>query len=935
MTAAAPSPATLVACARGEQSLAAALAVPDEALAALRSMAARVAAAGRDDVATRLLEGCVALSPTDAWSWRALARCALRRGDVAAAHRAASQAVSLAQLRGRADAESCLLLSYALVAAGHTAEAGPWLDAAADSAAPAPNPPQRRGPGPPPRVTVSRPMSLFNPSPVPPAPSEARATKTSERDPILVEVALPVPLHRRFTYTVPEALVSRVMPGVRVAVPFGGRKLAGIVVGRPATAPQGVRLKAVAGVLDAEPVFPSELLAFLAEASSYYLHPLGEVLRAAAPALPADAMRRLRRDGFLADDESLPGRRVATRTVLSVRAADAPPEGTRLGKRQRAVLALLEERGEVTLEELRAHVRAPRATIRGLADKGLVTTEEHEVLADPFFGAPAPPDTAPTLTGPQTAAVGAVLEAMHGGRAEAFLLHGVTGSGKTEVYLRVIAEARERGRGALLLVPEIALTPQLVARFRARFGDAIAVLHSGLGQRERHDAWRGLRSGALGIAIGARSALFSPVPALGVIVVDEEHDPSFKQEEGFRYQARDMAMLRAHRAGAVCILGSATPSIESYYLSEQGRVTRLELPERATAQRMPAVEVVDLTRNKNGPSGHPLVSAPLHRALERCLADGRQAILFLNRRGFAPSLRCNDCGEVMQCPACSVALTEHRRAGVLRCHYCDFATPPGETCPHCGADALERIGVGTEQLEEFLAETFAPARVARLDRDTASGAGVESVLDRLRRGDIDILVGTQMVTKGHDVPNVTVVGVVLADQSLAFPDFRAGERTFQLLAQVAGRAGRGAHEGRVVFQTFQPDHPAVRYAAAHDYVGFYRSEVRARGELGYAPFSRLVSVRVDAGDEAEARRAVETLARVARAQRAVRDRAVQVLGPAPAPIARLRGRYRYRLMLRGRDRRLLREVSIALSARIDEGLGPARASLDVDPVAML
>ena len=753
-----------------------------------------------------------------------------------------------------------------------------------------------------------------------------------------VEVALPVPLRRRFTYALPDGIAVPAI-GSRVAVPFHGRKLAGFVLGHPERAPEGVKvIKPVAGVLDAEPLFPEELLRFLAEAADYYLHPIGEVLRAAAPAMATEALRDLRSEGFLDRGESLGGAAVATKRALFVRASGTAHEG-RLGRKQQAVMALLIERVEISADELRAHVGAPRAVLRGLEKRGLVVLEEREVLADPFFASEVAPDVPPALNEAQARAVDGLVRALDGAGGT-HLLHGVTGSGKTEVYLRVIAEAQARARGALLLVPEIALTPQLVWRFRARFGDRIAVLHSGLTDKERHLAWRGLRSGELRVAVGARSALFAPVPALGVIVVDEEHDPSFKQEEGFRYHARDLAILRAHRAGAVCILGSATPSLESFHRATDApaghRFELAELPSRATAQALPPVEVVDLRRYGAGPSGHPLITGPLHRGLERCLSEGGQAILFLNRRGFSPSLRCGACGELMQCPACSVSLTEHRRAGALRCHYCDYSTPITLECPRCKRHALEPLGLGTERLEDTLAEAFAPAKVARLDRDTAAGGrAIEAVLERLRRREVDVLVGTQMVTKGHDIPGVTLVGVVLADQSLAFPDFRASERTFQLLSQVAGRAGRGDRPGRVVLQTFQPEHPAIVYAERHDYVGFYRAELEHRRELGYAPFGRLVAVRVDAGDEGRAREVASELARLASRHAAVRRELVAVLGPAPAPIARLRARFRFRFLLRGADRRALRAVARVIADRIDEGLGAARAHVDVDPVAML
>jgi len=748
-----------------------------------------------------------------------------------------------------------------------------------------------------------------------------------------VEVALPVPLRKLFTYRVPPGFQGVLHPGSRVAVSFSRRKLAGFVVGGREDLPAGVtRALPIAGLLESEPVFTPELLRFLDQAARYYMHPLGEVLRAAAPALPAGAMRRLRADGFLEAAENLPGQRVARHLTWKVTATGKDATGLRLGTRQKKVIDHVANRDWALLDELRTEVNDARTVVRALVDKGLLQFQELEADRDPFFRNPVARDEAPTPTAAQEFAIHSIGEAITHRSGEAYLLHGVTGSGKTEVYLRAIDEARQAGRGAVLLVPEIALTPQLVGRFRARFGDEIAVLHSGLTARQRDDAWQALRRGRVQVAIGARSALFAPVANLGLIVVDEEHDPSFKQDDGFRYHARDMALLRAQYAGAVCILGSATPSIETYHRANEGRIHLLSLPTRATGATMPDVEIVDLRRHRKGPTGHPLLSGPLHSAIGRCLGGGHQAIIFLNRRGFAPSVRCAACGAVAECPACSVALTEHRRQGLLRCHYCDFQRAVAMPCASCASDEYKRIGVGTEQLEKAVEESFPKARVARLDRDTAAGEGVEVVLDRLRSGDIDVLVGTQMVTKGHDIAGVTLVGVALADQSLAFPDFRAAERTFQLLAQVAGRAGRADTRGEVVLQTFQPDHPAVRLAAGHDYEGFYAEEIRARQEVGYPPFARLVSVRVHAGAEVDARNATQLLADSARQHQAVRDGAVQVLGPAPAPLPRLRGRYHYRLLLKSPDRKLLRNVAALLAARIDQGLPPAHATLDIDPL---
>lgn len=752
-----------------------------------------------------------------------------------------------------------------------------------------------------------------------------------------VEVAVPVPLRQVFTYAVPFLLRGRIVVGSRVLVPFGPRKVAGIVTSVDAPLTSEVRkLRDVAGILEEEAVFPAELIGFLKEAADYYMHPPGDVLKSASPAMSKDAIKNLRADGALGDQEALKGASIATQKSRFVHLLPKDTTDIKITARQRDVLTVLTERGALPMEELRLAVRNPLPLVKALVQKGLCEIEEREVTRDPYFREVIERDVPPQLHAPQQEAVGALVDALQKREPKAFLLHGVTGSGKTEVYLHAIAEARSKGRGAILLVPEIALTPQLVSRFRARFGDGIAVLHSGLSDKERNNAWKLLRRGDVTLAVGARSAIFAPVKDLGIIVVDEEHDSSFKQEEGFRYHARDMALLRAHRASAVCVLGSATPSIETYYSAQQGRMTLLTLKDRATPRPLPRVEIVDLGRNRGTPSGHPLISAPLHRAIEQCLANQGQAILFLNRRGFSPSMRCDSCNEVMNCPACAVALTEHRGARLLRCHYCDFSTPTTEACPACGALALVPIGVGTERIADALATTFATARVGRLDRDTATtGEGIEDVLMRMRRKEIDILVGTQMVAKGHDLPGVTLVGVLLADQSLAFPDFRAGERTFQLLAQVSGRAGRGADEGRVVLQTYQPEHIAVMCAKDHDYERFYARELEDRRDLGYAPFARLVAVRIDAGDVNVGRQAAKDLAEIASQHAAIRDGKVRLLGPAPATIPRVRGRYRFRLLLRGSDRKLLRAISQTLVARIDEGLGHARASVDIDPVNML
>jgi primosomal protein N' (replication factor Y) len=745
---------------------------------------------------------------------------------------------------------------------------------------------------------------------------------------LLADVALPVPLARSFTYSVPEAMAGKVVPGARVVCPLGGRRVVGVVL----AAHEGQPLpgtKPLARAVDERPTVPEDLLAFLRDLASYYFAPIGEVVRLALPPIERDTARELEEPSLFSTASGLAARRVKWATATE---RIAPEEGKLRGQAA-AVLAHLRAVGSQPLAKLEERWGNARAAVGRLTELGVVELEERAPAGEAPFGSAPERDTPHEATASQAAAMEAIAAVLREGVARTFLLHGVTGSGKTEVYLRAIAAAREAKRGSIMLVPEIALTPQLVSRFRARFGDDVAVLHSALGPRERATMWTRLRDGEVDVAIGARSALFAPVRALGLLIVDEEHDPSFKQEENVRYHARDMAILRAHRVGGVCVLGSATPSLESDHLVRTGRATKLRLPERARAQPMPKVEVVDLRRIGPGPTGDKRISMRLYRAIEEALAAREQVILFLNRRGFAPSVVCEACGHVASCDACSVALTYHKaHGGTVRCHTCDFEARFSTRCGKCDAEAVALEGVGTEKLEDTLAAAFPAARIARLDRDVASGKTVEAILARVRAREVDILVGTQMVTKGHDLPNVTLVGVINADAALSLPDFRASERTFQLLVQVAGRAGRGDVPGRVIVQTWDPDHAAISFASRHDVDAFVTRETSARRELGYPPFTRAALVRVDGPDEQEARDACARLARVARAQNAT---GVLVQGPAPAPITRIRNRWRFRLMLRSADRAALRAVLAAIDRARADLPRRVRAAIDVDPVQLL
>ena len=752
---------------------------------------------------------------------------------------------------------------------------------------------------------------------------------------ILCEVAIPVPLGQPFTYRVPPELVSRLQPGVRVACEFRRSRTIGVVLsvhdGEPPVAAE--RIKPVQACLDERPCVPSELLAFLRDLSSYYLAPIGEVLRLAMPAIERGTAEDLKQKGLFGGREKVVAARMDR---WAIAATDADPQ-QRLGPSAGRLLAHLRSCVEAPVSLLKQTFPSAPEQLRKLASLGLVRLEERERPADPFFATSIDRDQPPALTSEQVVAVDALQRALSTRATHAYLLHGVTGSGKTEVYLRAIATCLELGRGALVLVPEIALTPQLVGRFRARFGDDVAVLHSGLGERARHQMWTRLREAKVKVAIGARSALFAPVPDLGLIVVDEEHDGSFKQEEGVRYHARDMAMLRAHKAGAVCVLGSATPSLESEALVRTGRLDRLALPTRAhSASTLPTVEIVDLRRTGPGPSGHKLLSIPLHRAIEKTLDAGEQVILFLNRRGFAPSVLCEGCGEITSCPHCSVSLTMHRAGGPrLRCHYCDYEMEMPTACPKCKCERLQLVGLGTERLEDTLEAAFPKARIARLDRDVAAGAKSEEVLARMRRREADILVGTQMVTKGHDLPDVTLVGVINADSALSLPDFRSSERTFQLLVQVAGRAGRAERKGRVIVQTRLPEHPVLRFASRHDVRGFVEHEIASRREACYPPFTRLALVRLESADETRVRDEAMRLAEVAQRTRPVIERAVEVLGPSPAPIERVRGKYRWRLLLRANERAPLRTTAWAVQQASHRADRAVRVVLDIDPVQML
>jgi primosomal protein N' (replication factor Y) (superfamily II helicase) len=780
----------------------------------------------------------------------------------------------------------------------------------------------------------------------PASPFASGAPGRFARMPRVVDVALALPLFRTFSYLPPREGME-IAPGSRVVVPFRNRRAVGVALGTR-DVPEGERAwKAILAVPDAEPAIGPALLATAQWIASHYVAPMGVVLRAALPvqltsaAAPTPAGKR-------------------QRVVVLHRRLDSLMERDALFKRtpkQRVVYEHLEANGDrATVATLHERLDVGDGVLRAMAQRGLVRLEQEGVLRDPFALRAAAP--APTLepTEAQQAAVARIVQAAPG---EVILLHGVTGSGKTLVYLEVLRRVlADPAASAIVLVPEIALTPQTVARFRAWFGDQVAVLHSALSDGERLDAWRVLQRGERRIAVGARSAIFAPLSNVRVIVVDEEHEASYKQAEAPRYHARDVAMVRARREGAVVVLGSATPSLESWHHAQEGRHVLVSLPDRVGGGALPSVAVVDLRGPRPpaaptpdgarvpAPPQEPVERDPFRRvvskSLEQGLRDrlerGEQSILLLNRRGYASFLQCASCGDVAACPNCSISLTLHRAPERLACHYCGHHEDVHLACRRCHSPTVRHKGLGTQQVERLLGERLPTARIARMDLDTTSGKWAHAdILDRVGRGEVDILLGTQMIAKGLDFPGVTLVGVIDADVGINLPDFRAAERTFQLLAQVAGRAGRSVKPGHVIVQTRMPDHHAVVCAVTHDYLSFVERELEDRRAPAYPPMIRLANVVISGLDEA----AVAAVAQSAASwlQRLVENRGltgVRLIGPAPSPIARIKSRYRWHLLLKSADGKVLTNVLRFLAERFDvPDRHELRLSIDRDPVTLL
>lgn len=627
-------------------------------------------------------------------------------------------------------------------------------------------------------------------------------------------------------------------------------------------------------------------------------------------------------------------RRRDTGIVHLTPAVDSAPPPR--GARQQAILrALIDSPGGIEIDRLLRSTAAARSTLRTLADRGLVRIESREAPRRPPELLGDEPTLEPIRLSPaQKLAVDEIRTLLAAGRFAPCLLHGVTGSGKTEVYIRAIESTLARGRRALYLVPEIGLTPLLARRLKGRFGESLALLHSGLTDGERFDEWRRIRAGSVSVVLGARSAVFAPLPDVALVIIDEEHDASYKQDEYPRYNGRDLAIMRGKMSDAVVVLGSATPAMESYRNATRGRYRLLTLPHRVGGARLPEVIQVDMRREFAEVGRETIVSRELTGAIEEQLQRGEQTLLLLNRRGFSTFVLCRACGERVECRSCSIAMTLHLRLQALRCHYCNARRKVPERCPSCRSEHIHFGGTGTERLEDRVRERFPAARIVRMDRDAVRGRGAaERILTSVERGEVDILLGTQMISKGHDFPNVTLVGVLGADAALGMPDFRAGERTFQLLSQVAGRSGRRERGGRVIVQAYYVDHHAIRTACRHDFEAFAREELKYRRVMNYPPFSAmaLVLLRDRRRDKASA-----GAARVAAALRRRASGSLQVLGPTPAPLERLRGYYRVQVILKGRGRRDVQSALAGLQVEMEKtGPGCEQMMIDVDPLSTL
>jgi primosomal protein N' (replication factor Y) (superfamily II helicase) len=814
------------------------------------------------------------------------------------------------------------------------------------------------------------------------------------------EVVFNLPMKEPFTYKIPPEFAGKVQVGMRVLVPFGRRRITGYVVNLTAKWEKEIKLKSISDLPDAEPVVSEEILSLAKWVGEYYQSSWGEAIRATLPAglddesreefsisetgtnalangalsksaihilnyikerpnvtlkqcqkelgknFSAYALTGLRQDGFLDASHQTRKSKVGYQFFKLVRLVSPLPEEVeveRLLKRspkQKLIFDLLRQK-QISLSELEVQIPASSSALRGLKEKKLVEvfteSKEREAIV-PEGTMDQPFGVALTLSPDQEVIFKELNSAIEAGQFQSFLLHGVTGSGKTEIYIRCIQRILEKGKTAIMMVPEISLTPQTVERFRQRFGDRVAILHSGLSQTERYLEWKKIREGKVSIAVGARSAVFAPFKNLGMIVIDEEHDGSYKQDSNPRYHARDTAVMRARSLNAVVLMGSATPSLESTQNTRLKKYIYLSLESRIGESMLPIVSLVDMIRERKEYKNFAMLSGVLRSAISDRLSRKEQVFLFLNRRGTARFVFCPDCGYVLECAHCSVTLTFHGKEDQLLCHYCNFkARMPGH-CVECNGHIIRFSGFGTQKLEEEVNKLFPNAQTTRLDRDTTRGKDSFAAMHRnMNAGKIDILIGTQMITKGHDFPNVTLVGVAHADLSLNIPDFRSCERAFQLLTQVAGRAGRGKVPGKVIIQTNNPDHYMFEFVREHDVNAFHAKELKLRQQLNYPPFTRLVAIEIISNNESVGKSTAEKLGR-ALARHTTRKKGVELLGPSKAALYQIQNKFRWHLILRGQNMQTLQQI-LADSKELHElksaSGGKLKISIDVDPFNLL
>ena len=805
-----------------------------------------------------------------------------------------------------------------------------------------------------------------------------------------ITIAVTLPVMQSYTYKIPEHLRDSCLPGMRVLVPFGRRRVTGYILSGQKEC-KGFKAKKIIDLLDDYPLFPESEISFFKWIANYYIHPLGDVIKAALPSgfdrhdvssvfvtqhgqdclkngqlIPGEeqviefvlkrrscTLKQLKQNSQNKTINALV-RRMEKKDLIIVSAVlkkdgakikkekfiiykDVPKITIRMSKKRRQLLAIVKRKTEISLTGLRTYIPTAPSLIKPLEEAGYIKIIKRNVFRDPL-GEPVEPDTAPELTLEQYTVVKKVQENLNCG-FKPYLLSGVTGSGKTEVYMRLVEDVVGKGKTAIVLVPEISLISQTERRFRARFGEKIAVIHSSLTKGELLDQWRKISLKKVSIVIGARSAVFAPFENIGVIVVDEEHDSSYKQEQGLRYNARDIAIVRGKLNKCPVILGSATPSIQSYHNVVLKRFDELKLQKRVNKHSLPEITLVDLKKYKDVRGYDRIITPELAKEIRVCLDKGNQALIFLNRRGFATSPVCTDCGKSLLCKYCDITMTFHKGKNSYQCHLCGYGRPANVKCPECGSSKIKPLGFGTEKIESMLKAMFPDARLARMDQDSTSRKGaVIKILKSISNHNVDIIVGTQMLAKGHDFPSITLVGVICADLSLSLPDFRAGERTFQLLAQVAGRAGRGKTEGKVIMQTYNPDHFIIQAARQQDFLEFFQNEAPFRKALMYPPFSRMIQVKISGNNALKVQNFAKSVAQVLEIliDKEKQKNLIQVLGPIEAPIQKIASRFRWQILVKSFSSKTLNHLMTSMMnhSKINPKTG-VRMIVDVDPYSLM